>query len=111
MEFTRNWAGFTFPRYLSALNLIQQEVFSRFELKPGDYSGYAAEVEHLFLPGELPQLDEYGLPIEIGRKIQDGLNLGGGLDNALVSLQKLNLLDFDLSPFECELVERCRTDI
>ena len=41
MEFTRNWAGFTFPRYLSALNLIQQEVFSRFELKPGDYSGYA----------------------------------------------------------------------
>lgn len=111
MEFTRNWAGFTFPRYLSALNLIQQEVFSRLGLKAGDYSAYAAEVEHLFLPVELPQLDEYGLPIEVGRKVQDGLNLGEGLDNALVSLQKLNLLDFDLSPFECELVERCRTDI
>ena len=28
MEFSRNWAGFTFPRYLSALNLIQIESFS-----------------------------------------------------------------------------------
>lgn len=111
MEFTRNWAGFTFPRYLSALNLIQQEIFPRFGLASGDYSAYAAEVEHLFLPAELPQLDEYGLPVEVGRKVQQGLELGIGLDGALVSLQKLDLAAFELSPFECGLIERCRKDL
>lgn len=111
MEFTRNWAGFTFPRYLSALNLIQQEIFPRFGLGAGEYSVYAAEVEHLFLPAELPQLDEYGLPIEVGRKIQDGLVLGEGLDGALSSMMKLDAAAFQLSPFEQGLLERCRKDL
>ena len=111
MEFIRNWAGFTFPRYLSALDRIQAEVFGRRGLKAGNYVAYAAEVESLFMPGEIPELEEYGLPTEIGRKIQGRLIVGQGLDAALLSLRRSDLGGLPLSPFEQDLIERCRTDL
>lgn len=111
MEFQRNWAGFTFPRYLIALELIQKEVFGKRGLPVGDYSAYAVLVEHLFLPSEIPAMEEYGLPTEVGRKLQRHLRLGEGLDAALASLRRLPLPNVDLTDFEKELVERCRRDI
>lgn len=111
MEFIRNWAGFTFPRYLNALDRIQSEVFHRLGLTPGNYAAYAAQVESLFMPGEIPKLEEYGLPTELGRKIQGRLVVGQGLDAALASLQSINLDGVALSPFEQELIRRCRKDL
>lgn len=111
MEFIRNWAGFTFPRYLSALDRIQSEVFGRRGLRPGNYAAYAAEVESLFMPGEIPKLEEYGLPTEVGRKIQRRLVVRQGLDAALASLQQVDLDGLQLSLFEREMIERCRIDL
>ncbi|WP_162530763.1 DEAD/DEAH box helicase [Rhodovastum atsumiense] len=111
MEFTRNWAGFTFPRYLIALDRIQAEVFRRRGLRPGNYAAYAAAVESLFMPREIPELEEYGLPTEIGRKIQSRLVIGQGLDVALLSLKRADLSGIPLSPFEREMVDRCRADL
>ncbi|MBF0305807.1 MAG: DEAD/DEAH box helicase [Alphaproteobacteria bacterium] len=111
MEFIRNWAGFTFPRYLNALDRIQAEVFGRSGLRPGNYAAYAAEVESLFMPGEIPALEEYGLPTEVGRKIQGRLIVGQGLDAALMSLQRADLGGLPLSLFELEVIERCRVDL
>ena len=68
--FQRNWASFAFPRYLRALDLIQKEVFGDLGMRYGDYSLYGVKVESLFLPPELPALEEYGLPVQLGLKLQ-----------------------------------------
>ena len=65
LEFLRNWATFHFPRALTALERIQDEVFSRLGLPPGNYTPFAAKLENFMLPPSLAALDEYGLPLQI----------------------------------------------
>ena len=107
--FQRNWASFAFPRYLRALDLIQREVFSRLNMGTGDYSVYGFQVENLFLPPEIPALEEYGVPIQVSMKIQEHLVLGEGLDRAIDSLLDLSIDKTYLSDFEREMVEDARS--
>ena len=97
--FQRNWASFAFPRYLRALDLIQKEVFGDLGMRYGDYSLYGVKVESLFLPPELPALEEYGLPVQLGLKLQRRLTLNNGLDRAIQSLRSLNTHGAGLSVF------------
>lgn len=106
--FQRNWASFAFPRYLRAIDLIQREVFGRLRMRPGDYSAYGARVESLFLPPEIPALEEYGIPIQVSLKIQDHLILNEGLDRAIASLTRANLDQLRLSAFERSVVSDSR---
>jgi hypothetical protein len=76
--FQRNWASFAFPRYLAALDRIQREVFTKLGMRCGDYSVYGAQVENLFLPAEIPALEEYGIPIQVSVKLQHRMVLGEG---------------------------------
>jgi hypothetical protein len=96
---------------LSAASVIQREVFHQLKMPAGDYSFYAARVENLFLSAELPALEEYGIPVQVGLKLQDRLILDQGLDQALTSLLKINLANTNLSTFERELVEDAKTAI
>jgi hypothetical protein len=107
--FERNWASFAFPRYLGALDLIQREVFRQLGMVAGDYSFYGFQVENLFLPPELPALEEYGIPVQVGLKLRDRLSLDQGLDRAIASLMTLNLTRAGLSPFEQSIVDDART--
>lgn len=107
--FQRNWASFAFPRYLGALDLIQREIFGRLGMEAGDYSFYGFQVENLFLPPELPALEEYGIPVQVGLKLRDGLALGGGLDQTISSLRTINLALTSLSEFETAIVEDARS--
>jgi hypothetical protein len=107
--FQRNWASFAFPRHLAALDRIQREVFTRMGMSCGDYSVYGAQVENLFLPAEIPALEEYGVPIQVSVKLQHRMVLGEGLDAAVESLKQLDRLEDVLSDFEQELVEDARS--
>lgn len=111
LGFRRDWASFHAPRYLRALDSIQKEVLQRLGLTPGDYTVYAAALENLFLPSEVVSLDEYGLPMEVGAKIRNGLALGTGLDAAITSLRTLDLHRFQLSAFERKITEDCRAQL
>lgn len=106
--FQRNWASFAFPRFLRALDAIQREIFSHLGESPGDYSYYASQVESLFLPAEIPALEEYGIPIQVGLKIRRFLSLGAGLDQTLASLAALDINRAPLSEFERGLVKDAR---
>jgi hypothetical protein len=75
----------------------------------GDYSVYGAQVENLFLPAEIPALEEYGIPIQVSVKLQHRMVLGKGLDAAIESLKQLDRLEDVLSDFEQELVEDARS--
>lgn len=104
--FQRNWATFKLPRYLRAIDIIQNEIYGRQGLPTGDYSAFAAQVESLFLPTELPALEEYGIPIQISTKVRHLLALGDGLDAALDSLSTVSetRLRASLTEFEVEMV-------
>jgi hypothetical protein len=104
LQFERNWMGFDLPRFLMAVSRIQEEVLDGARLPSGDYSVFAALVESLFRPPVITALDEYGIPIQLGEKIQSHLKSKADLDVALANLKKLDVSKLHLTPFEKELL-------
>jgi len=106
LDFLRLWAGFHYPRLLRALNRIQREVLSRAGIPPGDYDYFATQVENLFLDAAVVALDEYGIPLELARKIQDRIVADGNLDVALENLRAFDASsEAQLTPFEVALIQ------
>ncbi|WP_138434948.1 DEAD/DEAH box helicase [Marinobacter shengliensis] len=105
-SFDRNWAGFELPRLLMALSTIQDHVFTaRFSMS-GDYSYFSHELECLFRNPAVVAMEEYGLPIQIGEKLANELELSDDLDEALNQVRKLEVRQLSfLSPFEQEMVK------
>jgi hypothetical protein len=100
LDFLRLWATFHFPQLLRALDRIQRDVFRRVHREPGDYSVYASKVENLFTDPALIALDEYGIPLEVARKLAAYLRPFDNLDEALAKLERLDLGRTTLSKFE-----------
>lgn len=111
LEFQRSWAMFRFPKLLMALDRIQSEVLSSLRMKPGNYGKFASDLENGMMPPELVGLDEYGLPVQIGRKLAGALPLGQGLDAALAALRRLNSGFVRLSAYERMVLERVQAGI
>jgi hypothetical protein len=104
LDFLRLWAGFHFPRLLLALDRIQRDVFSRAGIRPGNYEVYASRVENYFLDQALVALDEYGVPLELARKIEPFLQPNGDLDEVLRRLKAIDVRSLNVSRFERQLV-------
>jgi len=104
LDFVRLWARFHFPRLLRALDLIQSDVLPRYRKDPGDYEAFAVTVENLFLPPGIVALDEYGVDLEMGRKLIPRLGSDDDLDETLIKLAELDPEQMGLSPFEVDLI-------
>jgi hypothetical protein len=104
LDFIRLWASHHFPRLLRALSNIQADVFIRAGLRPGNYELFANRVENLFLDSSIVALDEYGIPLELGRKLERFLKPEGILDTTLERLRLLDPRRLGLSTFEQELI-------
>jgi hypothetical protein len=100
LDFQRLWANFHFPRILMAIDAIQKDVARRLKKPSGDYSFFAKQVENMFLDPSIVSLDEYGVPIELGRKLERYLASDGNLDIALDKLKRLPIQELGLEPFE-----------
>jgi hypothetical protein len=73
LRFQRGWMGFTIPSMLRGLQSIQSELGVRLGVKRANYEFVLREVESLYLPPGLVELEEYGIPIPLGVKLK---NLG-----------------------------------
>ncbi len=104
IDFLRYWANFNFPKYLLTIDRVQRDALGRLRLPFGNYEYFAGLVENWFLDPAIMTLDEYGVPIQVGVKIQEMLRPNGNLDIALERLRALNVDDLPLSAFEKELV-------
>jgi len=104
LDFLKLWPRFHFPRLLKALHNIQDEIFSKHGLPLGDYIAYIAEIENLFMHPALLSLEEFGLPIQIGRKLEERIGQDGDLDDALRLLAAINVESLDLDQFEKSLL-------
>jgi hypothetical protein len=69
IAFQRNWMGFTIPSMLRSLESIQGEVLPTRGVPAGNYEFYLREIEGLYQPQGLVELEEYGLPLPLGMKL------------------------------------------
>jgi hypothetical protein len=111
LDFLRLWASFNFPRLLRAIDVIQKDIFTQHRLAAGDYTFYASKIENFFLDPASVALDEYGIPIQLGRKLESYLSPGGNLDLALENLARLNVSTLNLAPIELELLRDAQSSL
>lgn len=112
LEFDRNWAGFELPRLLMALSTIQGYVLSKQGLPYGDYQSFAGRVECLFTTPVVAALDEYGVPIQLGERMQRLLGTADNLDLALSVVARLNVPSLrGVSDFERDLLAYAQSAI
>lgn len=77
LRFQRNWMGFTIPSMLRAMQSIQSEVLGQAGVQPAaNYEYLLREVEALYLPNGVTELEEYGVPTPLGVRLV-GLGLRG----------------------------------
>jgi superfamily II DNA/RNA helicase len=74
LNITRHWFDYKLPKWLSIISDLQEYVFSKHNIEPGDYSYYASSIEHGFLQTNLAALMEYDIPSSAIRKLRKSLN-------------------------------------
>lgn len=111
LEFVRFWAQFHFPNYLRSLDRIQKELYNKIELKTGNYSFFASQIECLFTKPLFVALDEYGIPIQTSNKMKETLKTDTDLDNLLDQIKALQVDSLTLSPFEKELLREAQSHL
>lgn len=111
LDFLRLWANFHFPQLLRALDRIQKDVFRRLRRQSGDYGLYASKIENRFVDPPLVALEEYGIPLEVARKLRRYLLPYDDLDGALQRLRSLSLDNTNLTGFEKALVRDAQKSI
>jgi hypothetical protein len=106
MKIVRNILIFKFPQDLMVLSNIQAELSARLEIAAGNFGYYAETVENMFLPPLLVALEEYGLPIPIGKKIKEYLSPFYDLNDVLDRFRAFDpKRAADLGTFEQSLIE------
>ena len=111
LDFLRLWAQFHFPRLLRVVGRIQAEVLGRLGRPFGDYDFFANQVESLFLDPTLLALEEYGVPLELGRKLEGQLKPDGDLDGVLSRLKAISPDQRGLLSFERRLLRAAQETI
>ena len=69
LSFQRNWMGFKIPSILRAASSIQREVAQERGERASNYEYLIREIESLYLPAFIAELEDYGLPVPVGAKL------------------------------------------
>ncbi len=111
LDFHRLWVNFHFPRLLKTIESIVNESLRVNNIPVScDYSAYSMLVENYFFDASLVALEEYGLPLEVGKLFEDTLSTEGELDKALTRL--LNIKHFKgLSAMDINFMRRAQKGI
>ncbi len=111
LRVVRNIVTFQFPRDLMVLDRIVSELAGNLELPIPDYGPYAEAAEHLFVPPAIAALEEYGIPIQLAKKVSKYLD-PNDLDETISLLRILNVDAVpELTPFERSFVRLVQESI
>ena len=110
-DIQRHWINFQFPRYLMSLGDIANDIFRKNNLPLCDYSYFASLVECYFMAPYVIPMDEYGLPIQISKKIGDMIEISSNIDDALKQLSSFSPMQEQFSSIECEFIEEFKEHI
>ena len=110
-DIQRHWINFQFPRYLMSLGDIANDIFRKNNLPLCDYSYFASLVECYFMAPYVIPMDEYGLPIQISKKIGGMIEISSNMDDALKQLSSFSPMQEQFSSIECEFIEEFKEHI
>ncbi|MDP2850543.1 MAG: DEAD/DEAH box helicase [Sulfuricurvum sp.] len=107
LSFLRNWASFSYPKYLVALNDVVKVILAKKGIKACDYIPFAGAIEHLFQPQSFLALEEYGLPLELSEKLVKSkvIHREDDLGKVLNVLRKVSLKEYGGNVFESRMLE------
>ncbi|MFK0004297.1 DEAD/DEAH box helicase [Paenarthrobacter sp. NPDC090522] len=89
LSFQRNWMGFKIPSMLRAASSIQREVAQDRDERVSNYEYVIREIESLYLPSFIAELEDYGLPIPVGVKLANlGLH-GESIEDVVAMLVRM----------------------
>lgn len=71
------------------LSNLQEYVFKKSNMKYGNYSFIASNLENGFLHPNIAALMEYGIPISAIRKLTEYININESPENNILKLNKL----------------------
>ncbi|WP_158274443.1 DEAD/DEAH box helicase [Cellulomonas sp. WB94] len=89
LKFQRNWMGFTIPSMLRGMQSIQNEVAGSLGERGSNYEFALRQIESLYLPNGIVDLEEYGVPTPLGAKLSAMGLRGDGVAELLDSLMRL----------------------
>ncbi|MCG7406591.1 DEAD/DEAH box helicase [Paenibacillus sp. ACRRX] len=106
LKIIRKWFEFRFPKLLLGLEQIQKSVFLKHKKTYGDYKLFATSIESGFLNPTLSNLEEFGLPLSLLRKLELHLiNIEeADLDEIIKQIKNLDFTKIDLDRFEKRLI-------
>lgn len=88
-----------------AISRIQAHVLQERGFPSGEYQSFASRVECLFTNPVVAALDEYGIPMQLGEKVQGLLGTTNDLDQALANLSRIDATAVrNISSFERHLI-------
>lgn len=106
LEFARQWLSFKSPRLVNAVGRIQSEVLARHGVRSGNYTFFCSQLESLFMNPVITALEEYGVPIQLAKRLVPKLGEPTTLDEALTALANRRANEFsNLSRFEQSIIE------
>ncbi|WP_273652244.1 DEAD/DEAH box helicase [Cellulomonas fimi] len=106
-DFVRFWVDHNFPQLVRAVDRIAADVLQSRGMTPGSFEAYAARVEANFAQPLFASVEEFGLPIEVTRKLAAKLRSADTLDDLLGRIRMVASQSLpELSPFERSLVAR-----
>ncbi len=111
LKFIRNWCDYILPATLSALNDIQQHVFSQANIKLGDYSFYIQNIKNYFDKPFCSSFEELGLPIQIYSKLPMEISPNAQIDDLMASIKALHPDMTGFLPFEIRILQMVQKSI
>ncbi|MCS5504254.1 DEAD/DEAH box helicase [Curtobacterium flaccumfaciens] len=86
LAFQRNWMGYRIPSMLRTVGSIQNEIATRRGLPKANYEFAIREIESLYLPPFIAELEDYGLPLPIAIKLSALGLRGATIEEVVASL-------------------------
>ena len=113
LDFIREWPTHRFPRLLTVLQAVTEDVFTQYNLQAGNYANYAGAVAALFRPPMHTALEEYGLPAPLTARLGRFIALDSPtsqIDNVLDQLRRIRPVS-GLGRFEEEMLRDTITNL
>ncbi len=89
LHISRHWFDYKLPKWLNVISNLQEYVFKKSNMKYGNYSFIASNLENGFLHPNIAALMEYGIPISAIRKLTEYININESPENNILKLNKL----------------------
>ena len=92
-QMLKHWFHYKVPKWINVINELQKYVCEKNNLKPGDYTHYASQIENDFVNDNLSILVEYGIPISAIRKLENKISEDMNEDDIIDEIINDNLIE------------------